>query len=93
MRTAFLQDKRTWFGQATRPPANSGPHDAHDFDRLAANINRALFTFERTSNHALMRLYTRSEVNPDNDSGKAVNSGDTEESMFLIYLFVHNCLH
>ena len=66
---------------------------------LADKIERALFTFESTSNHALLRLYRRSDIMSglsSRESGSiyslneysenALTSGSDNENVFLVYL-------
>jgi hypothetical protein len=56
----------------------------HEFHELADGVERALFNFESTSNHALLRLYRKSDV--------FVHLLDEEnvildnEHVFLVYL-------
>jgi hypothetical protein len=64
---------------------------SEEFHHLVDDIERALFNFESTSNHAVMRLYRRSEnisrVSEhsyfDEDSTFA---GNDNEAVFLVYL-------
>lgn len=65
-----------------------------EFAELVDAIERALFTFESTSNYALMRLYHRNEVpaTPSRNSitsfmeeSVVLGSGDNE-TVFLVYL-------
>lgn len=64
-----------------------------DFHKIIDGIDRALFTFESTSNQALLRLYRRS--NFSSDSSTHSSSGDNpllteseHEHIFLVYLSV-----
>ncbi|KAF7981915.1 hypothetical protein HWV62_31521 [Athelia sp. TMB] len=68
-----------------------------DFVGLADAIERALFTFESTSNHALMRLYQRSEMSlapsrmsfATTDDGSLFGKGESDsETVFLVYFFI-----
>ncbi|KZP34451.1 hypothetical protein FIBSPDRAFT_719555 [Athelia psychrophila] len=67
------------------------------FADLADAIERALFTFESTSNHALMRLYQRSEMSAapshmsfaSTEEGSVLGAGESEsETVFLVYFFI-----
>lgn len=76
--------------------------DAREFFRLSEEVQRALFTFESTSNQVVMRLYRRSDFQappPSSSSTSARASGASEESelllqpgnqetVFLVYLYV-----
>jgi hypothetical protein len=59
----------------------------HEFGELAEWIQRALFTFESTSNHAVMRLYRTGAVDPTKDEN-AILTGSQGEQVFLMYLCV-----
>lgn len=69
------------------------PEEFHD---LAESLERALFTFESTSNHAVVRLYRRGLGSPNlsraTDSvyssvdDNSVLTGADSESIFLVYL-------
>ncbi|EIW83515.1 hypothetical protein CONPUDRAFT_81418 [Coniophora puteana RWD-64-598 SS2] len=68
---------------------------AQDFQQTIEHIERALFTFESTSNHAVMRIYRRSDLPQVGDSdreGEGVNpfmAGSADnESIFLVYFFI-----
>lgn len=93
--TASLKRLREAFAQSTRVQRET-PFHPHDFHILIDEIDRALFTFESTSNHAIMRLYKRSDfavpsmvdsidslVQQDNN---LVNS--EHEHIFLLYFFI-----
>jgi len=64
---------------------------------LANGIQRALFEFDSTSNHALLRLYHRADVSTadsrasvyssDDNTNSALPGGDTQH-VFLVYLYV-----
>ncbi|KAI0743674.1 Fusaric acid resistance protein-like-domain-containing protein [Daedaleopsis nitida] len=69
---------------------------ATDFVDIAENVERALFTFESTSNHALLRMYRNGNVSMS-DSRASVTSmtsdnqvllGDESENVFLVYFFI-----
>ena len=68
------------------------PEEFHD---LADQLERALFTFESTSDHAVLRLYrkgARSAVDESVESlrksldANSVLMGAESESIFLVYL-------
>ncbi|KAL6303505.1 Fusaric acid resistance protein-like-domain-containing protein [Sparassis latifolia] len=70
--------------------------DLFDVQQLSDDIERALFTFESTSNHAVMRLY-RSQNMSGTQSRASVNSavddnqvliGSDSEHVFLVYYFI-----
>jgi hypothetical protein len=65
-----------------------------EFHQLVDSIERALFTFESTSNHAVLRLYRKSEVS-ESQSWESLKSyaeensvllGSEGEQVFLVYL-------
>ncbi|KAF9227087.1 hypothetical protein BS17DRAFT_861039 [Gyrodon lividus] len=67
-----------------------------DFHKIIDGIDRALFTFESTSSHAVLRLYRRSNFSSES-SGRSINSSlednpllaDSEhEHIFLVYFFI-----
>ncbi|KAI0630649.1 Fusaric acid resistance protein-like-domain-containing protein [Trametes polyzona] len=67
-----------------------------DFHELSENVERALFTFESTSNHAVLRLY-RSGNMSGLDSRASIASltsdnqaltGDESENIFLVYFYI-----
>ncbi|TFK20952.1 hypothetical protein FA15DRAFT_672991 [Coprinopsis marcescibilis] len=72
------------------------PHDImqpEDFIEMAEGIERALFAFESTSNHALLRLYRRgahpiSRENGSWDSENKLLTEDENEHVFLVYFFI-----
>ncbi|KAG6336645.1 hypothetical protein ID866_2452 [Astraeus odoratus] len=65
-----------------------------DFHTITDSIERALSTFEETSNHALLRLYRRSNFSPS--SRKSVTSAldderlriNQNEHVFIVYFFI-----
>ncbi|CDO69695.1 hypothetical protein BN946_scf184851.g83 [Trametes cinnabarina] len=66
-----------------------------DFQELSENVERALFTFESTSNHAVIRLYRSSGNGYDSrasiaslNSDNLVLSGDESENIFLVYFYI-----
>ena len=64
--------------------------DPDEFHQLADGIERALFVFESTSNHAVMRLYRKSQTSLDifapSDVDDSANTGNDNEHVFLVYL-------
>jgi hypothetical protein len=85
LREAFAKGRHTTGQDTVR---------ANEFAELVDAIERALFTFESTSNHAVMRLYHRNEipVTPSRNSvmsfmedSVVLGSGDNE-TVFLVYL-------
>lgn len=69
-----------------------------EFQQLSDAVRRALFTFESTSNHAVVRLYTRQQNVSGAQSREShgstlddnqVLTGNDGESVFLVYLCVH----
>jgi hypothetical protein len=81
MRDAFASGCRTRQGDTIR---------SNEFIELVDAIERALFTFESTSNHALMRLYHRTDISGNSIifsmGDSAVPSGGDNETVFLVYL-------
>ncbi|KAH9839086.1 Fusaric acid resistance protein-like-domain-containing protein [Rhodofomes roseus] len=68
-----------------------------EFQQLADAVRRALFTFESTSNHAVVRLYRRQQNMPGTQSRDSYGSvldenhvltGNDGESVFLVYFFI-----
>lgn len=64
------------------------------FYQLSDDINRALFTFESTSNQAVLRIYRRSNLLSSMPSESSTLSSEenrylaqagVEESVFLVY--------
>jgi len=68
--------------------------ELQEFDQLVEDIERALFTFDSTSNHAVVRLYSRRVSSSDSfhslESSLGENilltSGTEHENVFLAYL-------
>ena len=67
-----------------------------DFVALADNIERALFAFESTSNHAVLRMYRSGQAVALEHSRSSAASlasenqllmGDESETVFLVYLY------
>jgi hypothetical protein len=84
LREGVAKGPRTGSQGAIRP---------NEFIELVDAIERALFTFESTSNHALMRLYHRSDISvtPRNSIVSSMEdsselSGGDRETVFLVYL-------
>ena len=65
-----------------------------EFDQLLEDIERALFTFDSTSNHAVVRLYSRRTSSSDSyhslesslGDNLLLTSGNEHENVFLAYL-------
>lgn len=71
------------------------------FTELAEGVERALFTFESTSNHAVLRMYRSGQAVELGQSRSSFASlspenqillGDESENVFLVYLYVSLCL-
>lgn len=68
----------------------------HEFTELIDDINRALVLFESTSNHAVLRLYRRSDANHTSSSNpqntvhgeNSLLTGPDHEHVFLVYFFI-----
>jgi len=68
--------------------------DLQEFDQLLEDIERALFTFDSTSNHAVVRLYSRRISSSDSfhslesslGDNLLLTSGTEHENVFLAYL-------
>lgn len=67
-----------------------------DFHKIIDGIDRALFTFESTSNHAVLRLYRRSNFASESTERSTRSSLEDNpilvesehEHVFLVYLLV-----
>ncbi|KAI8985654.1 Fusaric acid resistance protein-like-domain-containing protein [Trametes punicea] len=67
-----------------------------DFHELSESVERALFTFESTSNHAVVRLYRSGNVSGYDSrasiasltSDNQVLAGDESETVFLVYFYI-----
>ena len=57
-----------------------------EYIELADGIQRALFEFDSTSNHAVLRMYRRVDVHGSTTS--PFPSGSDNEHVFLVYLYV-----
>ena len=68
--------------------------DPQEFLQFSEEIQRALFTFESTSNHAVLRIFRRSDNLSSSESSAFSSLDDNElflhsgvdESVFLVYL-------
>ncbi|KIY46782.1 hypothetical protein FISHEDRAFT_46580, partial [Fistulina hepatica ATCC 64428] len=70
----------------------------HEFSDLAENITKALLRFESTSNHAVLRLYRRSDISTsgnhpsepgaNNENALLLARHDAHEHVFLVYFFI-----
>lgn len=58
-----------------------------NFQKLAEDINRTIFTFESTSNHAVLRMYNRRDMLA-NTHGDGITDLDDNDTVFLVYLCV-----
>ncbi|KAG0696971.1 Fusaric acid resistance protein-like-domain-containing protein [Suillus ampliporus] len=89
--TASLKRLREAFAQSKRVQRET-PLLPHDFHVLIDEIGSALFTFESTSNHAVLRLYKSSEFSTTStDSWVPQNDTLTKsenEHIFLLYFFI-----
>jgi hypothetical protein len=92
--TASLKRLREAFAQSRRIQREA-PFQPHDFHVLIDEIDRALYTFESTSNHAVMRLYKQSTSAAPSTGGSfdsSVQQDNTllinseHEHIFLLYL-------
>ncbi|EPQ57130.1 hypothetical protein GLOTRDRAFT_73697 [Gloeophyllum trabeum ATCC 11539] len=86
LKEAFVQRQRFNHKEPIKPS---------EFSDLTEELERALFTFESTSNHAVMRLYRRGESTYQH-SRSSVNlleentmlTGTEHENVFLVYFFI-----
>ncbi|KAF8504112.1 Fusaric acid resistance protein-like-domain-containing protein [Gautieria morchelliformis] len=72
---------------------NGDPMDLHEFFQLSEDIERALYAFDRTSNHAVMRLYRRSDTTDrfsitSEDAVPTILANGDNETVFLVYFFI-----
>lgn len=84
----------------SRQKKNPDAVQPHEFSDLVEGIEAALVRFDSTSNHAVLRLYRRSDANSPILSMTSLNqttathalskqANDTDhESVFLVYLYV-----
>ncbi|KAG1889875.1 Fusaric acid resistance protein-like-domain-containing protein [Suillus subluteus] len=94
--TASFERLREAFAQSKHVQRET-PFQPHDFHILIDEIGRALFTFETTSNHAVMRLYKRSDFAAPS-MGDSIDSlvqrdnmiltNGEHEHIFLLYFFI-----
>ncbi|KZT29097.1 hypothetical protein NEOLEDRAFT_1154149 [Neolentinus lepideus HHB14362 ss-1] len=87
LKEAFVQRRRLSHKEPIRPT---------EFTELTEELERALFTFESTSNHAVIRLYRRNE-SAFRHSHSSTNllldentvlTGTEHENVFLVYFFI-----
>lgn len=91
--TASFKRLREAFAQSKNVQRET-PLQPHDFHLLIDEIDRALFTFESTSNHAVIRLYKRSNFAASSmgisfDSSAPLDNvlmNSEHEHIFLLYL-------
>lgn len=79
-------------------PGQVNALNSEEFEEISETLERALFTFESTSNHAVLRLYRRGLGSPTltrpSDSiqslgdDNSVLMGADSENIFLVYLCV-----
>ncbi|KAF9237441.1 Fusaric acid resistance protein-like-domain-containing protein [Melanogaster broomeanus] len=79
LREAFVNSRDTQQCQMTQ---------AQDFHKIIDGIDRALFTFESTSNHAVLRLYRRSNFSSEPSRDNPLMADTEQEHIFLIYFFM-----
>lgn len=63
--------------------------ELEEFSELVENIEAALVRFESTSNHAVLRLYRRSDFHntqPHSESPHNIAADNDNESIFVVYL-------
>ena len=85
LREAFVQPRKKTNRMSMQPT---------DFANITENIERSLFTFESTSNHAVLRMYRNGNVSISGSrasmmsvgSENQVLLGDESENVFLAYL-------
>jgi hypothetical protein len=90
-----LKELREAFAKVRRGGQEGALHP-NEFSELVEAIERALFTFESTSNHALMRLYRRTDISATPSCNSVISSmeenvvlgGGDNETVFLVYLCV-----
>ncbi|OAX36222.1 hypothetical protein K503DRAFT_695534 [Rhizopogon vinicolor AM-OR11-026] len=90
--TASLKRLREAFAQSQHVQREA-PFQPHDFHVLIDEIERALFAFESTSNHAVMRLYRRNDFSSHSvrgsfDSLQENTVKSENEHIFLLYFFI-----
>lgn len=95
--TSSLKRLRESFVQSHRPSSEE-KMKPHEFFELVDNIERSLMRFESTSNHAVMRLYRKSDpadgegsvlsiVSADGNDNSMLMNQDNEH-IFLVYFFI-----
>ena len=88
--TSAIRRLRKAFAQKDRASAKELQDE--DFIALAAKIERALFMFDSTSNHAVVRLYKRSDLSriqsttSISDEENPIIAAPDNEDIFLVYL-------
>ncbi|EJD47000.1 hypothetical protein AURDEDRAFT_184209 [Auricularia subglabra TFB-10046 SS5] len=81
---ACIQALKQMEGAFHRRPEASGS-TAAEFEEATQLLDRALFTFDSTSNQAILRIYRRSTMAAEHDVPETTPA---EESLFLVYWFV-----
>lgn len=94
--TNTLKRVREAFVKLRRPNRREAPMSLEDFHQLTDNIERALYTFESTSNQAVLRVYRRNlvtsatasstSVSDIGDDNELLTQNDDSEIIFLVYL-------
>ncbi|KAI0798617.1 Fusaric acid resistance protein-like-domain-containing protein [Irpex lacteus] len=92
--TGSLKRLREVFNE---PGKNKTPPNSEEFVNLSENLERALYTFESTSNHSVLRLYRRGLGTPtlsrtaeslqSSEDDNSVLTGAESENIFLVYFF------
>jgi len=97
--------RETFSDQGTASSADAAESVLDEFINLANGIQRALYEFDSTSNHALLRLYrhgvgvdagsqtTSSADDNNNNPNPILLSGTDSEHIFLVYLYVSVALN
>ncbi|KAG8906930.1 hypothetical protein FRB99_005704 [Tulasnella sp. 403] len=80
MRAAF-KASRSYLDQTSYTPPE-------DFREFAKKIERALFTFEHTSNQAVLKFFRRADESLKGDAADNLFVFEDNESVFLIYFFI-----
>ncbi|KAF8269290.1 Fusaric acid resistance protein-like-domain-containing protein [Lactarius quietus] len=92
--------RETFSDQGTASSADAAESVLDEFINLANGIQRALYEFDSTSNHALLRLYrhgvgvdagsqtTSSADDNNNNPNPILLSGTDSEHIFLVYFFI-----
>lgn len=65
---------------------------------MSKALEHSLFSFESTSNHAVVRLYRKNTLSAEDSLASlseenSVTTGSESESIFLVYLWVSDCAY